>query len=291
MFIRHSHRTHRIRLRTLMLCCLLSVVVVAANVGYWYYETTQINATNQKTSDFVASSDKQIAAIKAENAAKEARRIQAARALAVESMTADSATAATFDSSVCNPAKTHNNPASIDVVVNKKHCMQPLTYEPNDLVTSNGATLSAKAITAFNQLFMAAAAAGEPFYVTSSYRSYTSQVQTYDYWVSTSGRSGADTYSARPGYSEHQTGLAFDVAAHGCVLNCFGTTSQYTWMQQHAADYGFIQRYYSGYEAVTGYEAEEWHYRYVGVTVAKDMQAKGIKTLEQYWGITGGDYE
>ena len=101
---------------------------------------------------------------------------------------------------------------------------------------------------------------------------------------------GADTYSARPGYSEHQTGLAFDVAAGSCVLDCFGTTSQYQWLQANAADYGFIQRYYAGYENITGYKAEEWHYRYVGTAVAKDMQARGIKTLEQYWDILGGGY-
>lgn len=168
--------------------------------------------------------------------------------------------------------------------------MQPLSFAPGDLVTSNGATLSAKAIAAYNQLFAAAAAAGQPFSVTSSYRSYGDQVSTYNYWISVSGKEGADTYSARPGYSEHQTGLAFDVAAGSCVLDCFGTTSQYQWMQAHAADYGFIQRYYAGYEDITGYKAEEWHYRYVGTAVAQDMRAKGIKTLEQYWDMPGGGY-
>lgn len=291
MYTSRPRRARRLHLRTMLACVVAAVIVVAANVAYWNYENAQISATDQKTHDLVVASDKQIAAIKAKKAAEEAARIKAAEQLAIDAMTADKATAETFDSSVCNPSKTHNNPADIDVIVNKKHCMQPLTYEPADLVTSNGATLSAKAIGSFNQLYAAAAAAGEPFYVTSSYRSYTSQVQTYDYWVSTSGRAGADTYSARPGYSEHQTGFAFDVAANGCVLSCFGTMPQYTWLQQHAADYGFVQRYYSGEESITGYEAEEWHYRYVGVAVAKDMQAKGIKTLEQYWGITGGDYE
>jgi zinc D-Ala-D-Ala carboxypeptidase len=168
--------------------------------------------------------------------------------------------------------------------------IQPLTFIPPDLVTSNGATLSAKAIDAYNQLYAAAAAAGQSFYVTSSYRSYTDQVTTYNYWVGVSGQAGADTYSARPGYSEHQTGLVFDVAANGCALDCFGSTSQYQWFQQNAADFGFIQRYYAGYEALTGYKAEEWHYRYVGTAVAKDMRTKGIKTLEQYWNMPGGNY-
>jgi D-alanyl-D-alanine carboxypeptidase len=177
--------------------------------------------------------------------------------------------------------------------------MQPVTYIPGDLVSvidSNGSSylLSAKAAPSFKAMSDAATADGESFYLTSSYRSYSDQVSTYAYWVNTSGTAGADTYSARPGYSEHQTGLAFDVAASvggtNYVLSDFARTSQYQWLQAHAADYGFIQRYYAGSESITGYEAEEWHYRYVGVTVAKDMQAKGIKTLEQYWGISGGDY-
>src|SRR5690606_33199023 len=124
----------------------------------------------------------------------------------------------------------------------------------------------------------------------SSYRSYNTQIATYNRWVSISGSAGADTYSARPGYSEHQTGFVIDVAAKGCTLDCFGETSQYKWFQQNSAKFGFIQRYHAGYESITGYKAEEWHYRYVGVEVALDMQAKGIKTLEQYWNIPGGDY-
>jgi len=137
----------------------------------------------------------------------------------------------------------------------------------------------------------AAAAAGQALAVTSSYRSYATQVTTYNYWVSISGKDGADTYSARPGYSEHQTGLALDVqTADGRSLSNFAGTSQYQWLQAHAHEYGFIQRYVAGYESVTGYSAEEWHYRYVGVDVATDMRTKGIKTLEQYWSMTGGDY-
>lgn len=190
----------------------------------------------------------------------------------------------------CGAPGPHTNPAAIDVVVNKKRCLQPLTFAPPDLVTSNGATLSSKAMDSFNRMFAAAAAAGQPFLVSSSFRSYSTQVSTYNYWVGVSGQAGADTYSARPGYSEHQTGLVVDVGAGDCVLDCFGSTSQYQWLQDNAAKYGFIQRYYKGYEGVTGYVAEEWHYRYVGTAVAEDMRAKGIKTLEQYFGVEGGDY-
>lgn len=253
--------------------------------------TSHSSALQKATAIQLAADDKNIKVLQEKKAAAvKAKQEAAAKITADQATTATDATATTIDSSTCNTSPSHKNPESIDVVVNKKHCMQPVTYVPSDLVTSNGATLSAKAITAYDQLFTAATAAGQGFYVTSSYRSYSDQVATYAYWVNTSGVTGADTYSARPGYSEHQTGLAFDVAANGCVLDCFGATTQYTWLQAHAADYGFIQRYYAGSESITGYEAEEWHYRYVGVAVAKDMRAKGIKTLEQYWKISGGDY-
>jgi len=137
----------------------------------------------------------------------------------------------------------------------------------------------------------AATAAGLPFRITSSFRSYQNQVDTYNQWVAVNGSTAsADTVSARPGYSEHQTGYAMDIASGGCALDCFAGTPQYAWMQAHAAEYGFIQRYYDGYESITGYSPEPWHYRYVGIQVAEDMKARGIKTLEQYWGVSGGDY-
>lgn len=228
---------------------------------------------------------------KEEKEAKEAKSAKEAEAKKATEVAVEKPTPASSTSGgSCNTARTHNNPASIDVVVNKKHCLTPLTFVPSDLVTTHGATLSAKAATSFNQMVAAAAAAGQPFTVSSSYRSYQTQVSTYNYWVSVNGQATADTVSARPGYSEHQTGLVIDVAAGSCALNCFGGTSQYKWFQKNAAKYGFIQRYQAGYEHITGYASEEWHYRYVGVAVAQDMQARGIKTLEQYWGVPGGDY-
>lgn len=190
----------------------------------------------------------------------------------------------------CNNASTHTNPNATDLMVNKKHCLIPLDFVPPDLVNSNGATISAKAANDFNQMMADAAAAGQPLIVSSSYRSYSTQVSTYNYWVSVNGQQGADTVSARPGYSEHQTGLAIDVGAGSCILDCFGSTSQYQWLQANAANYGFIQRYYSGYDSITGYVGEEWHYRYVGAATAQDMKVKGVKTLEQYWGMEGGSY-
>lgn len=190
----------------------------------------------------------------------------------------------------CNPSSSHRNPAALDIIVNKKHCIQPLGFAPADLVTVYGATISAKAQANFVAMYQAAQTAGVPFQVTSSFRSYSNQVTTYNTWVAVNGQAGADTVSARPGYSEHQTGLSIDLAAASCALECFLKTPQYAWIQKHAAAYGWIQRYPEGFTSITGYSSEAWHYRYVGKAVAEDMKARGIKTLEQYWGISGGDY-
>jgi D-alanyl-D-alanine carboxypeptidase len=273
---------------------IVVLILLTAGFLFWYISMTEarITATNNESAARSAAATVTIKATLARKAAElKAKQIAAAKTAAEQAQTANDTTASTVNSSDCNTATTHNDPASIDVVVNKKHCIQPVTYVPNDLVAiGNGYVLSAKAAPSFNALMVAASAAGVSISVTSSYRSYSDQVSTYAYWVNTSGKDGADTYSARPGYSEHQTGLAFDISSNGCVLSCFGTSTAYGWMQANAAKYGFIQRYYAGYESITGYEAEEWHYRYVGVAVASDMQAKGIKTLEQYWNISGGDY-
>ena len=278
----------------LALCLVLVAITAIGNVWYLQYKNKEITVASQESARKITDMDTQLSKIKqqkieAARKAEEALDAADAKKAAEDSIINGSAGSTMIDSKLCNKSKSHNNPASIDVVVNKKHCIQPLGYVPN-VVTSNSATLSVQVIDDFNQLFAAAAAAGQPFYVTSSYRSYATQVSTYRKWVATSGQVAADTYSARPGYSEHQTGFAFDVAANGCALDCFGSTTQYKWFQENAASYGFIQRYYKGMEDVTGYKAEEWHYRYVGREVAKGMRAKGIKTLEQYWNVPGGDY-
>ena len=303
---KHTPKRLRAFITRHLISIIIIVVATGATGGFLYFHTNkvnaEINATQAASTKSSADMDKKIAAIKAKKAEiariaaekaaaeKKAAEEAAAKLAAEQAAQQKAAAAIAINSASCNTAKTHNNPASIDVVVNKKHCMQPLSYVPGDLVTSRGATLSAKAMPSFNALMAAADAAGQSMSITSSFRSYNDQVSTYAYWVNTSGVAGADTYSARPGYSEHQTGFVFDVAAPGCVLDCFGTTSQYAWMQANAANYGFIQRYYVGYDDITGYKAEEWHYRYVGVAVAKDMVARGVKTLEQYWNISGGYY-
>lgn len=191
----------------------------------------------------------------------------------------------------CAKSDGHSNPSSIAVVVNKKRCFNPLSFTPGDLVTTNGATISAKASADFNALMAGASAAGVPLTVTSSYRSYGSQVSTYNYWVGVSGRAGADRYSARPGYSEHQTGLAIDFATpSGAALSNFTGTPQQQWLAANAWQYGFIQRYTGANSAETGYDAESWHFRYIGRAAAASYTSSGSSSLERFWGVTGGDY-
>ncbi len=277
--------------RLIILIVSIGVLFVGVGLNAWYVhvKNNEIAERTAAVDELKREADARIADSKAEKEAEKKRQEDARRA-ADEAARSDGSGADRINSRACNETGKFSNPTSIDVIVNKKHCLQPLGYSPKDLVTSHGATLSAKAIDAFNRMFAAAAAAGQPFHVTSSYRSYMDQVVTYNHWVSVSGKLEADTYSARPGYSEHQTGLAIDVAAGNCTLDCFGSTSQYTWFQAHAASFGFIQRYYKGSEAMTGYDAEEWHYRYVGIETALDMKKKGIKTLEEYRGVPGGNY-
>ncbi|WP_261805522.1 M15 family metallopeptidase [Lapidilactobacillus luobeiensis] len=123
-----------------------------------------------------------------------------------------------------------------------------------------------------------AQAAGFTLPQLSGYRSYQRQQQLYQSYVNKDGVAAADHYSSRPGFSEHQTGLAFDV---GAVDDHYGETAAGQWLANHCADYGFIIRFPQGKEAETGYQYEPWHIRFVGSTVAKTIMAKKL-SLEAY---------
>ena len=110
--------------------------------------------------------------------------------------------------------------------------------------------------------------------------SYAYQASLYNSYVAQDGQELADTYSARPGHSEHQSGLAFDI---GALDNGYGNTPGGRWLNAHCADYGFILRYPAGKESITGYQYEPWHVRYVGKEIASRIMSQGI-TLEEYLG-------
>ncbi len=177
------------------------------------------------------------------------------------------------------------DPNSIWVVVNKHHPLKPVNYAPQDLTSvSNGQVMRAEAATALTSMFAGAKTAGLTITAASAYRSYTTQVSVYNQEVANYGKAKADSESARPGFSEHQTGLAVDIAGGGCsITDCFGTTAEGKWATAHAYEYGFILRYTADKTPITGYRAEAWHFRYVGKDLALQMHKTGATTLEEFF--------
>ena len=165
-----------------------------------------------------------------------------------------------------------------EIVVANKHYPMSKDYNPGENPTAKAELL--KLIAAMQQ-------AGFPISDHySGFRSYENQVKLYQDYVTKDSKAEADRYSARPGYSEHQTGLAFDIIGTNGDLVTEPKAAQ--WLLDHAADYGFVVRYLKGKEKETGYMAEEWHLRYVGKE-AKEIAASGL-SLEEYYGFEGGDY-
>ena len=159
------------------------------------------------------------------------------------------------------------------LIANKTYPL-PSDYNPGE---------NTEARAALNKMFADAKAEKNlDMWVCSGFRSYTVQKNLYNSYVSRDGVKNADRYSARPGYSEHQTGLAFDI---NYADSRFTGTAQAVWLAKNAHKYGFILRYPEGKESVTGYMYEPWHYRYIGVENAEKIYASGL-TLEEYFGIT-----
>lgn len=196
------------------------------------------------------------------------------------------------------------DPNSIWVVVNKQRPLDPKEYVPADLETppvalrlagtSSSMKLRKEAASALTHLFTAAESNGTPLRLSSGYRSYTYQVGLYNGYVDKEGQGSADAESARPGYSEHQAGLAVDVGNlnGSCeVKACFGDSPAGQWVAANSYKYGFIVRYPVGLTEVTGYEYEPWHLRYVGVDLATEMHRTGVQTLEEFFKLgAAADY-
>lgn len=158
-------------------------------------------------------------------------------------------------------------------------------YQPEDLVDlganygSGHNMLRREAAEAFIKMAEAARADGLILRNISGYRSYAVQENLYASYSLRDGAALADTYSSRAGYSEHQAGLATDINS---VDTDFQYTKEFGWLQEHAADYGFILRYPEGLEEITGFMYEPWHYRYVGVEPARQIVREGI-TFDEYY--------
>jgi D-alanyl-D-alanine carboxypeptidase len=180
-------------------------------------------------------------------------------------------------------------------VVNKKRPLNPLKHTPSPLVKPslsniNGQSLRSDAAAALARLADGVQDAGAGrIAMLSGYRSYSYQSTVYANKVASAGRAEADRWVARPGYSEHQTGLGTDVSPVGASncssYTCIGSTPQGRWIAANAWRYGFVVRYEKGQTSVTGYNAEPWHLRYVGTALARDYREGGWHSLEAYFGL------
>ncbi|MET4589083.1 M15 family metallopeptidase [Arthrobacter sp. 754] len=188
------------------------------------------------------------------------------------------------------------DPASPWLVVNKHRPLAPADYVPADLVQPNvqlavsgeAALLNSTTAAAAEAMFTAAARDGVIMTLASGYRSYVTQVTTYNGYVAARGQADADTASARPGYSEHQTGWAFDIGDGGGACGfqpCFADQPAAIWAKANGHRFGFVVRYPWMFHPVTGYYYEPWHLRFIGVEAATDMANRGISTVEEYFGV------
>jgi len=193
------------------------------------------------------------------------------------------------------PCISLDDPVRTWVVVNKKRPLDPIDYVPEGMTG-----VSVRATTLSDQLRLDAsdalaamasdldAAGAGTLGINNGYRSYNLQVRNYYGYVESDGQEGADASSARPGYSEHQIGLAMDVVScsSGCGgIGAFAGTAEEAWVTEHAWEYGFIVRYEEGMTGTTGYIPEPWHLRYIGPQLAAAYHDGGFHTLEEFFGL------
>lgn len=176
----------------------------------------------------------------------------------------------------------------INIVLVNKNYKLPNDYVPNDLelisnfYANENKYLRKEAKEAFEKLSSDASKLGYRIIATSTYRDYNYQEKLYNEYVKDKGIDYADKCSARPGHSEHQTGLAVDVMGSNNDYDEFEKAIEFNWMKNNAHKYGFVLRYPEDKTKITGFKYEPWHYRYVGKTVAKVIYEKKI-TLEEYY--------
>jgi zinc D-Ala-D-Ala carboxypeptidase len=184
------------------------------------------------------------------------------------------------------PCFSLDDPSRAWVVVDKLRPIQPLEWEPGDLVSvSGGQLMRQNSADAFVAMVADASAAGMSDIVANSgYRSYSYQVGNHDRQLAAEGQS-AERTSARAGFSEHQLGTTVDVQLPGGSIESFGGTETSAWVSENAWRYGFIVRYEEGAYDIVGYEAEPWHLRYIGPQLAAAYHDGGFHTLEEFFGL------
>lgn len=222
-----------------------------------------------------------------------------APAQATESVRDPIVISAPVTDSVRNPVYAIDKYNSVTVVVNKKRPLSFLKYVPKGLTrppfkypaTHNpyGVVLTTDAGAALVQMAKAMSVEGAGTLVASSgYRSYATQASVHARQVARYGLQVGEALAARPGFSEHQTGLAVDVYAAGqdCrIYTCFANTVAGKWLAKNSHRFGYTVRYQQNQAAVTGYQFEPWHFRYVGVELATKIKASGKKSLEAFFNL------
>ncbi len=176
---------------------------------------------------------------------------------------------------------------SLDMLVNKHHRLDE-NFAPSDLTvieeeyaSEADMQCSRLALNAFKEMYRAAEAEGYQLVINSAYRSYQDQVDLVNFYFDAYGQEYVDKYVAKPGYSEHQTGLAFDIGSRNS--RTFANSKEFVWMKDNAYKYGFIMRFDERYEDLTGFRKEPWHYRYVGKDIAKYVYEHNNMSLEEYY--------
>lgn len=173
-----------------------------------------------------------------------------------------------------------------DMLVNKYHSVDS-NFVPDNLVDiskvyTGGEKYQANgtAVAALVKMFDDAKRDGLEMEINSAYRSYNEQIEIAEFYRKWYGDNYVNNYVAKPGHSEHQTGLAFDIGS--ATVESFSSSKEYTWMQENAHKYGFIRRFYKNAESLTGFRSEPWHYRYVGKEIASYIFEHNI-TFEEYY--------
>lgn len=185
------------------------------------------------------------------------------------------------------------NPEDFDALVNKKRGL-PSDYIPEDLVMIDvpmdierpeSRMLRKVASDALTELFKEAEKIGFKLYATSGYRSYITQVNLFKSYAEKHGEAEANRFSAKPGHSEHQTGLTMDVTSENVdfdLVEEFGETLEGRWLGENSHKFGFVIRYPKGTEEITGYLYEPWHLRFLGIELSTKVYENNL-TYDEYW--------
>lgn len=270
-------------LKVIPFICILAILLTSCNSGKkTSVETSENSAVTSQSSENGFTSEESIPDGIAESSVDSTT----SKTATVQNSTSKSSKANTETSSEAKKSKqsTSSNGAKIvttadgltyvdGVLIANKTYSLPSDYNPGVDSTAKGA---------LNKMIAAAKKDGITLTIVSGFRSYSTQKSIYNNYVSRDGKAEADRYSARPGYSEHQTGLAFDMNS---LSQSFENTPEGKWLAANCYKYGFIIRYQKSKESITGYMYEPWHVRYLGTELAEKVYDSGL-CLEEYFGIT-----